>query len=222
MMIIDTSFAQNCGLVEDDADVEGSATWNTLVGHLLDNPHDPYHWKKKKAKYYINTISQSAPPDAATAIVDASNSWNNANWGSRNDFTFSYEGSTGTIAKKKDGKNVVSFQVIQTDVDPAPIAKTYYMDWEFNPLEPFKERDRLKDVDTIINTTYYWATGAHTANDYDVQSVMAHEFGHWLVLEHLYHGSQPGESGCDEYLAAVMYYSIDPAAVKRTLHWIDK
>ena len=51
---------------------------------------------------------------------------------------------------------------------------------------------------------------------------MAHEFGHWLVLEHLYHGSQSGESGCDEYLAAVMYYSIDPAAVKRTLHWIDK
>ena len=75
MMIIGTSFAQNCGLVEDDADVEGSATWNTLVGQLLDNPHDPYHWKKKKAKYYINTISQSAPPDAATAIVDASNSW---------------------------------------------------------------------------------------------------------------------------------------------------
>ena len=104
MMIIGTSFAQNCGLVEDDADVEGSATWNTLVGHLLDNPHDPYHWKKKKAKYYVNTISQSAPPDAATAIVDASNSWNNANWGSRNDFTFSYEGSTGTIAKKKTGK----------------------------------------------------------------------------------------------------------------------
>ena len=83
MMIIGfigTSFAQNCGLVEDDADVEGSATWNTLVGHMLDNPHDPYHWRKKKAKYYINTISQSAPPDAATAMDSLSHHPRGDSW----------------------------------------------------------------------------------------------------------------------------------------------
>ena len=51
------SFAQSyCGLVEADADVVGSHTWNTLVGHMLDNPRDPYHWKNKKAEYYINTL----------------------------------------------------------------------------------------------------------------------------------------------------------------------
>ena len=219
---ISRSFAQNCGLVEADADVVGSHTWNTLIGHMLDNPHDPYHWKNKKAEYYINTLSSSVPPNAATAIKAADASWDAASWNGANNFTFVYKNSTGLFAGNDDGKNVVSFQAIPTQAAPPPIATTVYNSWELNILEPFEERDRLKDVDTFINTYYYWATGAHTTNQYDIQSVMAHEFGHWLVLEHLYHGSQPGASGCDEYLATVMYYSIDPAAIKHDLHWIDK
>ena len=146
------SFAQNCGIVESDADVVGSNTWTNLVGHMLDNPHDPYHWKNKEAEYYINTLSPKAPPDAVSAITAASDSWNASSWKSANDFTFSYEGTLGLLAGNDDGKNMISFQAIPTQAAPPPIATTVYNSWEFNVLEPFKERDRLKDVDTFINT----------------------------------------------------------------------
>lgn len=218
------SFAQSyCGIQESQADVVGSNTWDNLVAHMLDNPHDPYHWRLQEADYWVNTLSRSAPTDAVFAIIAADNSWDNASWkpGGAADFHFNYQGSTGHFAGNDDNKNVVSFQSINTYEDPPPLATTVYNAWEYNFADPFGEKDRLADVDTLINTRYYWAIGA-TANHYDLQSVMAHEFGHWLVLEHLYEGDHPKYPGCDEYLPAVMYYNINAATIKRTLHWIDK
>ena len=79
--------------------------------------------------------------------------------------------------------------------------------------------DRLIEVDTVINMYYDWAIGAQ-AGKYDVQSVMMHEFGHWLVLQHLYEGSH-SQGGCDEFTGSVMYYSIGANTTRRNLTWID-
>ena len=174
------------------------------------------HWKDRKAKYYINTVSQSAPAGAASAIKAADNTWNNSAWQEQggSDFSFQCEGDTQRYADKKDNKNVIAFQPYRVSTTNPPVARTFIRQTEwFRP-------DRLKEVDTILNTKYYWATGAQ-ANHYDIQSVMTHEFGHWLVLEHLYDGDSEA-GGCDEFLPTVMYHKFEKNATKRDLHWIDK
>ena len=81
-----------------------------------------------------------------------------------------------------------------------------------------RRRDRLKEVDTIINTKYYWATGAQP-DKFDIESVMAHEFGHWLRLQHLWPGD---EGGCDEFRSSVMFYKIAKNTTRRTHQWMEK
>ena len=207
------SFGQTyCNITETEAQIPNSHSWNILK-YRFDVDGQPKHWRRKEASYYINTLSNKAPPGASSAINAAADSWNASSWQGDDDFTFKPVGTTGAWANIADDKNVIAFQ----DFDPPgldPIARTFYKKTEF-----FR-RDRLKDVDTIINTKYYWATGAQQ-NRYDVESVMAHEFGHWLVLEHLFEGDHPTELGCDEFLATVMYYYLPPNTLRRTLHWID-
>ena len=204
--------AQTCGIHEWEADLEFSNTWEYLVHDMLEDKTNPDHWKDKEADYYIN--AGLGPSGGAAAINAAAASWNASNWKGANNFTFRGRGSTTRFANKKDGQNVIAFQPLYMPTSNV-LGRTYYMDYEWWPII---NRDRLKEVNTIINTDYYWATGPSIpSNHNDVQSVMAHEFGHWLVLEHLY----PWPIGCDEYNAAVMSASIGAGVIKRTLHWID-
>lgn len=46
----------------------------------------------------------------------------------------------------------------------------------------------ITDCDTNINSRYSWDVNGDR-NKFDVQNVMAHEFGHWLMLYDLYSGS---------------------------------
>ena len=204
-------FAQNCGLVEADADVVGSTTWGYLTYDVVEDRTDPSHWKDKTARYFINT--HTCPHGAVGAIVAASGTWNASSWKGANDFTFSYAGHTDNYANIEDGVNAIAFQPINS-ANTNAVARTYILDYEWWP--PWNQ-DRLKEVDVIFNSHKYWAF-APTANHYDIESVALHEFGHWLVLEDLW----PYPTGCDEYRSAVMYRSISPATLKRVLHWIDR
>ena len=195
------SFAQNCGLVEADADVDTTSTWLNLRSGLLSSPTDPDHWKDKEAEYYINTAS--CPAGAVAAINAAAATWNASSWQGANDFTFISEGSTQNYARKKDGQNVIAFQPMPSPLTGA-VARTYVMSYEWWPIWHWP-KDRLKDVDVIFNVNKYWAT-APTAGAYDIESVALHEFGHWLVIEDL----ESGPFGCDEYLSAVMYSTLGP------------
>ena len=204
----------NCGISESEAHIPNSRTWNTLKARFKVGGQ-PRHWEAKKAKYWRNTLSNSAPPGADAAIIAAANSWSASSFQGDDDFDFKSQGQIGVPANRNDGKNVVSFQGSPQPTDTF-VARTYIKATERG------RRDRLKDVDTIMNTRYYWAVGADS-DSYDVQSVMAHEFGHWLVLYHLFPGDydEDGELGCDEFLPAIMYYAITRGQVKRNLHWID-
>ena len=207
------SFAQTyCNITEDEARTRDSTTWNILKARF-NVGSQPKHWEDQEARFYTNTLSNSAPVGARPAIIAAATVWNVSAWQGDDDFSFVSSGTTGATARVKDGKNVISFQGWD-DVGPDPPGVTFYIDWENN------RRDRLKEVGTILNTRYYWAIGAQS-NKLDVQSVMAHEFGHWFALAHLYEGDHPTELGCDEFIPCVMYHTIGTGQVRRNLTWID-
>lgn len=209
-------FAQDpCNIDENDAHNPDTTTWDHLKYHLI-TKYDPdrKHWHRREAKYRIN--EDSAPQAAPGAITAAHATWNSATWhnGVASDFGFTCEGDTRRHADKKDGKNVVSFKGYRSSGGHNSVARTYLRQTHWG------RPDRLKEVDTILNKRKYWATGAQ-ANHYDIQTVMTHEFGHWLAANDLYPlGHQ--EDGCDEFTAALMYYSRTSGIVKRDLHWIDK
>lgn len=50
-------FAQNCGLVEADADVQGTTTWHQLIYDFIAKNPNPDHWKNKRADYWVNHSS---------------------------------------------------------------------------------------------------------------------------------------------------------------------
>ena len=69
----------------------------------------------------------------------------------------------------------------------------------------------ILDADMEMNNNVLWSTQANgTANAYDMQSVVLHEAGHFLGLDHT-----PGSGG------AVMFPTIPKGTVKRTLATVD-
>ena len=119
----------------------------------------------------------------------------------------------GHRAGSIDRKSLVGFRRLDSGHDQSHPAVTIILTVESN-----RRKDRIKEVDTIINTRYYWATGAEQGK-FDIESVMAHEFGHWLRLQHLYPGD---EGGCDEFKSSVMFHSISTNMTRRTHQWMEK
>lgn len=122
-------------------------------------------WSGTSTNYYINTDLYNW--GWASSIITADQSWDNA--GSR--FRFNYQTTTPRHVSV-DGYNVVDW-LYTTD---GRVAITYT--WP-----PLGLSNILTDVDTILNTRYSFST-AGEAGRYDIQNTMAHEFGHWLYLEH--------------------------------------
>ena len=140
------SFTQTfCGIRKGEAHIPNSRTWNTLKARFKVK-EQPRHWEDKKAKYWRNTLSNSAPPGADGAIIAAANSWNASSFQGDDDFDFKSQGRVGVPANRNDGKNVVSFQGSPQPNDTF-VARTYYKATEK------RRKDRLKDVDTIMNVT---------------------------------------------------------------------
>ena len=166
------SFAQNCGITEAEAQTENSHTWNILKARF-ELEGKPKHWQHKKANYWINILSNEAPTGAEGAIKQAANRWNSSTWQGQSDFTFKFQSKLGNWGNRKDNKNMVVFQRYDPGDGLEYAGVTFIV-----ATQRWPRRDRLKEVDTIINTKYYWAVGA-LPNKFDVESVMAHEFGHW-------------------------------------------
>jgi hypothetical protein len=147
------------------------------------------HWATPSSVgYYVNTSSLPSGI-SADAIQDAFTTWDSAS----DPYAVSYLGSTTSLPDNLDGENVVGWKDI-TDY-PRAIAVTYM--WYYTLSK------ELIEVDTALNSNsvFKWwqisvsgdPDGAKwpkawksEAYDVDVQNIMTHEAGHWLVLGDLY------------------------------------
>jgi hypothetical protein len=112
----------------------------------------------------------------AVAIRNAANTWNNA--GAK--FTLSYGGATNIAnapgSAAADGINSINWSS-NFPTGSTTLAETTY--WYSIPSGDITE------CDCVFNANKTWSTAAVTPpGQFDVETVMLHEFGHYLSLEH--------------------------------------
>ena len=143
------------------------------------------HWAglAPNVTYAVNPSGLSAPVGAGDAIAASFTTWQEA----PGDITFTRLGDTGLSGSILDGNNVISWENISADY-PNAIAVTVV--WYYRGSKAIVE------VDTIMNSVLTWSVNADFTGDpdtglgdtsaYDVQNIMTHEAGHWLMLLDLY------------------------------------
>lgn len=104
---------------------------------------------------------------SAVAVIAAAQTWNQA--GAR--FRFTFGSFACNTAPRLDGVNQVSW--VPAHSYPAA---TYV--WSTTA-------GNIYEVDTVLDDQYTWSTATPTPpSALDVQTIMLHEFGHWLDLDH--------------------------------------
>lgn len=185
-----------------------------------DYKYSGVRWPTGTVSYYINDNSNVT--GAGAALQAAMATWDNASGG----LTFTNAGPTTILAGLKDGNNVISWG----DVGYAnAIAVTYI--WYSRATK------KISEVDTIMSSTLPWSVtlcpispnlsgaaasvgsryadqGVGVTGTYDVQNIMTHEAGHWLMLSDLYNGK-------DSLLTMYGYGSLGEIA-KDTLGYGDE
>jgi hypothetical protein len=154
--------------------------------------------------YYVNTNLK----EIILATDRASNTWNSvSNVNCRFDFMGQYS-LLGTCTK--NGANEIAYGITS---DQNTLAESY--SWTSQYPLPYGE---LRETDITFNRFVPWSFGTPTSNQYDFQTTILHEFGHWLKLNDLY-GNEPGFASDTE---KVMYGLLSPGEVKRMLSEYDK
>jgi hypothetical protein len=146
-----------------------------VINNYNGNPIDwTYQANPMGENYLVNENCPSAT-GVATAISKAANTWSTA--GAK--FAFTYGGTTGITNSpdhSTDGINSINWSS-NFSIGDATLAVTTY--WYDVPS------GNISEVDCVFNSNYTWSTDAVTpAGRYDVETVMLHEFGHYLSLGH--------------------------------------
>ena len=156
-------------------------------------------WNSNSVPYFINPNfidpGVGGPATQVTTLRAAADEW--ANTGQSN-FQFSYQGTSNTTQQAADGHNVLFYS--HTDGQGA-LAQTFF--WFQGPtLTNFDIK--FYDRAGILNFAF---SNTPTSNQFDLQAVATHEFGHALGLDHT------------PITAAVMFASITAGDTsKRHLH----
>jgi hypothetical protein len=152
--------------------------------------------------YMVNVNSSDAGggsgsvQDFRNAVISAGGTWSNV---PSADFVFPYGGTTTATQTGYNGFNEVLFR---NEGGTGALARATW--WYTVP------DNIIVEADISINDYYAWdATGSPSGSEFDLQSVVTHEFGHWLSLSH------------DSDPASIMYYAISAGTLKRTLHQND-
>jgi hypothetical protein len=193
---------------------DGNAAIGSGTGTLSKSySYSGIKWADPKAKaieYYVNPAGSGVAneaKDAVTAVRASMATWDNA----CGPLGYVYKGTTtAVIVKDMDGQNVISWANISSEY-PNAIAVTFVWYYRYNKS--------IVEVDTQMNngTGFSWSyTAPNVSPDlsgkavsvssrytdpsnsgvpstYDIQNIMTHEAGHWLMLGDLYNTIKDSE-----------------------------
>lgn len=161
-----------------------------LVVSLSSLPASAFHYSGYKWEdadlpltYRINTANRPAwlSLESFVSIVQSGfQIWNDVTC---SDMAFLYGGTT-TAKKSRDTTHAIYWNPTGEGMGTA-LAYT----WRWTNFNG----DRLYDVDMEINGAEAWSINGET-NKYDLQSLIAHEVGHYLSLDDLYEESDVGKT----------------------------
>ncbi len=182
-----------------------SATPPDFGGVSISNfVYNGLHWPDPNPMgedYLVNTniVDDDVTPSQALAAVQAAaDTWNAVPTAN---FVFTYGGTSSAteLSNPPNGSNEIFWNELgQTGT----LAMTQ---WWYNPSTGI-----IVESDQVINDSYNWdVSGSPSGGEFDLESVVLHEFGHYLSLGH------------DPDPAAVMYYASSAGSVHRTLHQND-
>lgn len=161
--------------------------WDDLLGA----PHVPYR---------VNESTSDCTGEGA-AVIAGAQVWNSAGSG----FTFEY---TGAHTNTEVGLNSYN-DIMWSDTLPAgTLAQASF--WSIAGV--------MFETDVAYNDDYPWSADATPApSEFDIQSILTHELGHWLSLRDLYGDIGDGVNDPGK----VMYGRAGAGEVKRNLHADD-
>jgi len=146
-----------------------------------DYVYNKLKWPVNRIEYKVNVNStrtgnaNGTVGDFLTAMTNAATTWSMVGDA---DFTFDYGGpSTSTEIGYNNANEVLFINKGITDVNgnpqPLAVARVYYIG------------EIIVETDIWINDAFAWdATGSPGGQEPDLESVVLHEFGHWLSLGH--------------------------------------
>lgn len=131
-------------------------------------------WQTMPISYYINEqgLSQISNGSEFRAVRAAFQTWQNVQTA---DVRFNDRGTTPLRYVDLDGFNIVTFADDSSPLGSSTIAATFqYFD---------TSRSSFQDADIVFNPALQFSTSGE-AGRFDIQSILTHEIGHMLGLDH--------------------------------------
>ena len=155
-----------------------------------------------KDSYIVFQSWNGLTQETRWAIDYASRQWNNRT-GQTKLFHSVTQHNESEKLPVQDGRNLITKTLLTDDTDYDTLMSTScYYNW-------YGTKYLIYEADIVINSKWEWRNNG-SANGYDVQNVMTHEFGHMLGLGH------------SEFTEATMYESSSMGEIKkRDLHQDD-
>ena len=140
---------------------------------------DGKYWPGAAVTYNVNLKNSGDDGNFVSAVQASAQTWEDETGSA---FDFEYGGLTGrkasSLRNRMDGNNDVTWDDVSRYQNP--IAVTII--WSYTATGVVVETDMINDKNIV------WATDGNAA-DMDVQNIITHEFGHFLVLGDLYDAS---------------------------------
>jgi hypothetical protein len=133
-------------------------------------------WSSMPVSFWINEKGSAQIFNGSdfSAVRASFQTWENVQ---QADIRFNYMGTTTVTNVGRDGLNIVSFSDTSGLLGSSTIAATF----SFFKVE--SGQYSIEEADIVFNTSLEFSTSAEE-NKFDIQSVLTHEIGHLLGLDH--------------------------------------